>query len=142
MPVALEDLRRAWRRLEAEPLARDALQLGIGRRIRADRAGELADVHPLERARDAPPAALELEGPADELEPERGRLRVHAVCSPHLQRESVLLRPRRHCCERAVDSFDNQRAGLPDLERERGVDDVRGGEAVMEPAAVLAEPFR
>ena len=53
MAVALEDLGRGRRRLEAEPLARDPLELGIGRRVRADGARELADAHPLERARDA-----------------------------------------------------------------------------------------
>ncbi len=41
------------RRLEAEPLAGDPLDLGIGGRVGADGAGELADAHPLERARDA-----------------------------------------------------------------------------------------
>ena len=53
--VALQDLRRARRRLEPEPLAGDPLHLGIGRRVRADGAGELADAHPLERALDAAP---------------------------------------------------------------------------------------
>ena len=51
--VALEDLRRGRRGLEPEPLAGDPLQLGIGGRVRADGAGELADAHPVERARDA-----------------------------------------------------------------------------------------
>ena len=51
--VALEDLRRRRRRLEAEPLAGDPLDLGVGRRVGADRAGELADADPFERAGDA-----------------------------------------------------------------------------------------
>ena len=51
--VALEDLRRGRRRLEPEPLAGDALELGIGRGVRSDGARELADAHALERPRDA-----------------------------------------------------------------------------------------
>ena len=41
--------------------------------------------------------------------------------------------------ERAVERLEDERAGLADLERERGVDDVGGGQAVVEPAALLAE---
>src|SRR5581483_1709377 len=52
VPVALEDLRRGRSRLEPEPLAGEALELRVGGRVRADRAAELADAHPLERAAD------------------------------------------------------------------------------------------
>ena len=93
--VALEDLRRGGRRLEAEPLARDPLELGVGRRVGADGAGELADAHPLERPRDPLAAARELERPAGELEPERRRLGVDAVRAADLQRLAVLLGARR-----------------------------------------------
>ena len=48
MAVALEDLGRARRGLESEALAGGSLDLGIGRRVRADGAGELADTHPFE----------------------------------------------------------------------------------------------
>ena len=44
--------------------------------------------------------------------------------------------------ERAVDPFEDQRAGLADLQRERGVEDVRGGEAVVQPAPVLRRAAR
>jgi hypothetical protein len=91
VPVALQDLRRGRRRLETEALARDALELGIGRGVRADRAGELADAHSLERPRDAARGAGELERPAGELEPERRRLGVDAVRAADLQRLAVLL---------------------------------------------------
>ncbi len=43
--------------------------------------------------------------------------------------------------ERAVDPVEDQRARGAHLERERRVDDVRGGEPVVEPAALLAEPL-
>jgi len=51
----------------------------------------------------------------------------------------VLLGPCRHDGERAVEPGDDQRAGLADLEGERRVDDVGGGEAVVEPAAFVAQ---
>ena len=101
VPVALEDLRRRRRRLEAEPLARAALELGIGRCVRSDRAGELADPHPLERPRDPLPVPVELERPAGELQPERRRLGVHAVRAAHLEGRAMLLRARDDGGERA-----------------------------------------
>jgi hypothetical protein len=67
--VALEDLRRARRRLEPEALAGDALDLGRRRRVRPDRARELADAHAGERPSEPLAIPLELERPADELEP-------------------------------------------------------------------------
>ena len=51
----------------------------------------------------------------------------------------MLLRPRDDGGERAVEALEDQRAGVADLKRERRVDDVRGGEAVVEPAAFRAE---
>ena len=139
MPVALENLRRRGGRLQPEPLARDALEVGIGRRVRTDGARQLADAHAVERMRDAGARPVELERPARELDAEGRRLRVHAVRPPHLERAAVLLGAGRHDGECAVERGDDQRAGLADLERERGVDDVGGGEAVVEPAAFLAE---
>src|SRR5205085_9421572 len=70
--VALEDLRRCRRRLEAEPLAGDPLDLRVDRCIRADGAGELADAHAVERPLETDVVAIELEGPAGELQPESG----------------------------------------------------------------------
>src|SRR6185437_7209640 len=139
MAVALEDLRRGWRGLEADPLAREPLELGIRRGVGADRARELADAHPLERPRDAFLAASQLECPAGELEPEGGGLGMDAVRAADLQRLAVLLGAGRDDREGAVEACEDQRARLADLQRERRVDDVGGGEAVVEPAALLAE---
>ena len=135
--VALDDLRRARRGLEAEPLARDALELGVGRGVRPDRARELADAHALERARDALAVAGELERPAGELQPERRRLGVDAVRAADLERLAVLVGARDDRGEGGVDAGEDQIPGLADLERERGVDDVGGRQAVVEPAASL-----
>ena len=44
--------------------------------------------------------------------------------------------------ERAVEPVEDERAGLAHLERERGVDDVRRGEPVVEPAALRARAAR
>src|SRR5438045_8551845 len=77
--VALHDLRRARCGLETEPLARDPLDLGLGRGPGADGAGELADADAVERTAEPAAVSVELEGPAGELEAERDRLRVDAV---------------------------------------------------------------
>src|SRR6476659_5470530 len=47
--VALENLRRARGRLEAEALAGDALHFGLGGRVGTDGARELADAESLDR---------------------------------------------------------------------------------------------
>ena len=116
------------------------LELRVGRGVGADGARELADAHPLERARDALAAAVELERPAGELQPEGRRLGVDAVRAADLQRLAVLARRarRRRRSARSM-PVEDQRARLADLQRERGVDDVGGREAVVEPAALLAE---
>ena len=101
MPVARDDLRRDRLRLEAEPLAGDPLELRVGDRVGADRAGELPEAHRLERAAQALAAALELERPAGELQPEGRRLGVDAVRAADADRLPVLLGPRRDCGLRA-----------------------------------------
>src|SRR5436190_6131047 len=50
VPVALENLRRGGRRVEAEPLAGDPLDLGVGRGVGTDGTRELAHADPLEPA--------------------------------------------------------------------------------------------
>ena len=59
--------------------------------------------------------------------------------SAHAVRLPVLLGPGDDCCKGAVVPAEDQGAGVADLERERGVEHVGGGEPVMEPAALLAE---
>ena len=115
------------------------LELGVGGRVRADGARELADAQLLERAREAAAPAVELERPAGELEPEGRRLGVDAVRAPDLQRRPVLLgaaRRRRRAPASMPASSSAPR--LADLQRERRVDHVRRGQAVVEPAS----PFR
>ena len=105
MSVPLDDLRRRRSRLEAEALAGDSLDLGVDGRVLADGAGELADAHAFERARDASPRTVELECPNGELQPERRRLGMHAVRAADAERELVLLGARGDGRERALDPF-------------------------------------
>ena len=142
MAVALDHLRRGRCRLEPEPLTGDALQLGVGRRVGADRAGELADAHSLERPGQAAPAPIELERPHGELEPEGRGLRVHPVRAPDRDGVLVFHRTCDDRSERSLDTFEQERSGGLELERESGVEHVRGGQAVVEPAALGPELLR
>ena len=137
--VSLEDLRRGGSRVEPQPFAGDSLDLRVGRGVGPDGAGELADPHPLQRVLKAVAVAVELERPDGELEAEGRRLRVHAVRAADLERLAVLLRQRHDRREGALDPGEDQRAGVADLERQGGVDDVRGRQAVVEPAPIRAE---
>ena len=139
VPVALDDLGRRRLGLEAEPFAGDALDLGVDRRVVADRARKLPDPNALERPRDAAPGAVELEGPDGELQAERRRLRVHAVGAADRDRQPMLVGPLHDGRERPVEPLQDQLARGAHLERERGVDDIRRGQPVVEPAAGLAE---
>ena len=139
VPVALQDLRRAGRRLEAEPLAGHPLDLGVGGGVGADGARELADAQALDRAAEPLAVAVERERPTGELEPERRRLGVDAVGAPHADRLAVLLRPRDDGAEGAVDPLEHERPGVLDGERERRVEHVRRRQPVVEEAALLAQ---
>src|SRR6476620_1407594 len=99
VPVALQDLSRRRRRLETEPLASHALDLGIGRGVRADCARELSDTHPLEGTIETRPVAVELERPPGQLEPERGRFGMNPMRSSDLERCAMLLSQIDHCRE-------------------------------------------
>ena len=64
---------------------------------------------------------------------------MHPVRAADRERVTVLLGPSSGDRRRAVDAVEDERPRLEDLERERRVEHVRGREAVVEPAAVLAE---
>ncbi len=141
--VALEDLRRGRRRLEAQPLARDPLDLRVGRRVRADGPGELPDAKSLERALDADAVAVELERPARQLQAERRRLGVDAVRTPDRERVAVLLGARDDRIERACRAPRGSDGRPPGSGATSAVSsDVRRGQPVVEPAALLAELLR
>jgi hypothetical protein len=79
MAVARDHLCRERVRLQGEALACESLDVGLELRVRADRAGELADAVRLQRPQQARARPVELERPADELPAERGRLGMDAV---------------------------------------------------------------
>jgi hypothetical protein len=64
---------------------------------------------------------------------------VDAVRTTDHQRFAVLLGTRHDRSNTAVETLEQQAPGLADLERERGVDDVGGGEPVVEEPTLLAE---
>ena len=141
--VSLDDLRRARRWLEPERFTREPLDLGWRRRIRSDRARKLADPHPLERSRESVSIAVELERPAGELEPERRRLGVHSVGAADRQRVLELeARARDNRGERFVERPEEQLTGIAHGERERRVEHVRGGEAVVDPSSFRSDLLR
>ena len=128
MPVALDDLRRRGLGLEqTQALAGDPLDLGIDRGVIADRARELSDPHAFQRLRDATLRTIEpLETPRlRELEAERRRLRMDAVRAADRQRQPMLVCSRHHRLERPVDPREDQFAGSPQPEGQRGVNDIR-----------------
>ena len=137
--VALEDLRRAGRWLEAQRLARDALDIRRRGRVGPDRTRELAHAHSGECVVEPATVALELERPAQQLETEGRRLGMDSVRPADRDRVAVLLRAGDDRLERAVDPIADQRSRVLHRERESGVEHVRRGEAVVEPAALRPE---
>jgi hypothetical protein len=140
VPIALQDLGRARRRVETEALARKPLDLGGRRRIRPDRSGQLSHAHAGEGVLDPVPVALELKRPADELQPEGRRLRVDSMSSTDHDGGAVLARSRVDGSDRALDAVEDELAGHLDREAQRRVEHVGGGQPVVEPSPFLAEP--
>src|SRR6266540_4552971 len=64
---------------------------------------------------------------------------MDAVRAADADRVAVLLGAGDDGGERPLDAVEDQPAGVLDLERERGVDDVRGRQPVMEPASLRPE---
>jgi hypothetical protein len=93
----------------------------------------------VERPVQARAVAIELEGPDAELETEAGRLGVDAVRAADADGAPVLAGAADDSSERAVEPFQNQSSRATDLKRQRRIDDVRGGEPVVEPASFRPE---
>ena len=93
-------------------------------------------------AAEAAEVAVGLEREAGEPEPERGRLGVDAVRAPDAEGLRVLAGAGDQRVAVGGRALDEDRARLDELQRERGVEDVGGGEAVVDPAAVLADRCR
>ena len=124
VPIALDDLRRHRRRLEAEAAADASLNVRIEVRERADRAGQFPDRDHVAGAQDAVEVALQLGVPQRQLEAERHRFGVHAVRPADHRRAPVLLGAGAHGVHQRGDPLDDEAAGLAHLKRLGGVDDV------------------
>src|SRR6188472_674533 len=116
MAVALQDLRRARCWLEPERVTGQALELGCGRRIGADRAGELPHAHPGERGVESLTIPLELERPAEELQAECRRLRVDAVRPADRDGRAVLVRACVDGPDRALEALGDELTRCPHRE--------------------------
>ena len=108
----------------------------------ADRARQLADAHSRERAVEPRSIAIELEHPAEKLEPERRRLGVHAVRASDGHGRTLLFGARENRGSRTIDAIANQRAAGLDRQRERGVEHIGRRESEVEPASVGPEVGR
>ena len=126
-------------RRQPQPLHHPRLDRGRDRGVGADRAGELADRELLEGVGEPRQVAVGLEGEARQAQAEGGRLGVDPVGAADAERVALL--------ERAVDqrvavgagAGEDDLARLAQLQRQGGVEDVGGGEAVVDPAPVLAD---
>ena len=129
VPVALDDL--GARRIDPQlQLGHDlGLDLRLEVAVRPDRPGQLAGRDLVDRLGQPAPAAIDLERPAGELEPERGRLGVDGVGPTHHHGAGLGTRPGHEDLDEPVRVAQEQLARRAQLQRERGVDDVRRRQA-------------
>jgi hypothetical protein len=132
--VALDDLRGDGYGLETEFVADGFFVLGLEVAEGADGSGELADAEVFGGGVEAGEVALHLGVPEEELEAEGGGFGVDAVGAADdggvLELEGALLEG----FGEGEDAGADDGGGFAELEGLRGVDDVGGGEAVVEPA--------
>jgi hypothetical protein len=105
------------------------IEMGEG----ADGARDLADRDRFAGAQHPVEAALQLGVPERELQAEGHRLGVDAVRPADHRRPPVLLGARAHRLHQRGEPLDDEVAGLAHLQRLRGVDHVRRGEAEVQP---------
>ena len=132
--VARHHLRRHVLAAQPEPGQHRALHLGPVRRVGAHGARQRAHRHPLHRALEPAQIALGLEREARELHPEGGGLGLDPVRAAHAERAGVLARAPDERVAVVARAAGQDQAGLGELERERGVQHVGGGEPVVDPA--------
>ena len=132
--IALDHLRRDRRRRQTQRSTDVALDRRRQVRERADRARQLADGDDLARAPETHDVSSELGVPQRELETEGHRLGMHAVRASDHRRASMLQRPGVNGLHQPIEIGEEQVARLAHLDRLRGVDDVGGGQAEVQPA--------
>ena len=136
MPVALDDL--GADRVDVQAQVGEHLRLDVRAEVavRPDRAGDLAGPDLVDRGGQAAPAAVDLERPAGQLEPERRRLGVDRVGAAHHHGVGLGARAGDEDRDEAVGIAEQPLAGGPQLEREAGVDDVAARQAEVEVATL------
>ena len=139
VPVALDDLGGDRLRDEPELAADLLLDVGVDVSEGPHRARDLPDPHGLL----GPPQALEVSArlgmPEGRLEPEGGRLGVDAVGAADHQRLLVGEGEPAERLAEALEAVEQQVGGALELERERGVDDVRRRQPQVDEPGVRAD---
>ena len=104
------------------------LDVGAEVAVRADRPGDLAGADLVDRGRQAGPAAVDLERPARQLEPERGRLGVDRMGAAHHRRVRLGPCPRDERRDEPVAAAQQPDPRGPELQGEPRVDDIAAGQ--------------
>ncbi len=106
---------------------------------RADRAGDRARCDIVARGNQPLAVAREFGIGLRELEPEGGRLGVDAVAAADGRRQLVLEGAALEHFQQRVEVLEQQVRGLLELHRQRGVEHVRAGHPLVEPAPLGPE---
>ena len=122
--------------MEAERAEDLGLDVRAEMAVRPDRARDLARRDLVDGGRQPDPPALELERPAGQLEPERGRLGVDRVGPAHHHRPGFGPGTSDQHGEEAIAVEQQALAGGAQLERQPGVDHVAAGQPEVEIAAL------
>ena len=141
MAIAADDLGRRRVRLQAQSVEHVLLDLGADVGVGADRAGDAAHADHLARSRQPLGVALELGQPAGGLEAEGHRLGVDAVAAADHRRVAMLERQASHDLGQPRQLGLDRARRVAQHDRGGGVEDVRAGQAVVQPAALGAEPL-
>ncbi len=136
--VARHDLRRDVLAPQPKPCEHARLEVGARSCVGADRARERTRGNLLEGALQPLGVAVRLEGKARELQPEARRLGVHAVGAPHAECLRLLARPARERPRQLTSAGHDHLARRAELQGERGVEHVGGGQPEVDPAPRLA----
>ena len=132
MAIALHDLGGCGLEPDLQSGADPLLDLGRQVREGADGAGDLAHGGFVECASQAVALAAHLLVEDEQLEPEGRGLGVHAVGSPDAGGVTELQRATPEHGDQALDPDQEQPPRVADLERERRVEHVAGGESVVD----------
>ena len=138
MAVARHDLGGDVLAPQPQPLHHPRLDRGRDRGVGADGARELAEGELRESVLETGDVAVGLEGEAGQPQAEGGGLGVDAVGAADAERVAVLQRPRDQGVAVGSGAGDDDLPGPAQLQRQRRVEHVGGGEAVVDPAPVLA----